>query len=72
MTSMPTRSKTHLSRVSRMRSSFINYPNFQHLVDKANIIENKLKEMEKDGKCKMGFLDPHSRGNTKPYFSQPS
>jgi hypothetical protein len=32
------------------------YLDFQHLVDKAIIIENKLKEMEKDGKCKMGFL----------------
>jgi hypothetical protein len=26
------------------------YPNFQHLVDKAIIIKNKLKEMEKDDK----------------------
>jgi Zn-dependent M32 family carboxypeptidase len=31
------------------------YPNFQHLVDKTIIIENKIKEMEKDGKHKMVF-----------------
>jgi hypothetical protein len=31
------------------------YPNFQHLVDKAIIIENKLKEMEKGGKRKVIF-----------------
>jgi hypothetical protein len=31
------------------------YPYFQHLVHKAIIIENKLKEMEKDGKHKMVF-----------------
>jgi hypothetical protein len=48
------------------------YPDFQHLVDKAIIIENKLKEMEKDGKRKMVFLGQHSESNTRPYFSQPS
>jgi hypothetical protein len=48
------------------------YLDFQHLVDKAIIIENKLKEMEKDGKRKMGFLGQHSRSNTKPHFSQPN
>jgi hypothetical protein len=31
------------------------YPDFYQLVDKDIIIENKLKEMEKVGKCKMGF-----------------
>jgi hypothetical protein len=31
------------------------YLDFQHLVDKVIIIENKLKEMEKDGKCNMVF-----------------
>jgi hypothetical protein len=31
------------------------YLDFQHLVDKAIIIENKLKVMERDGKRKMGF-----------------
>jgi hypothetical protein len=48
------------------------YQDFQHLVDKAIIIENKMKEMEKDGKCKMGFPGQHSGRNTKPRFSQPS
>jgi hypothetical protein len=48
------------------------YPDFQCLVDKAIIIENKLKEMEEDGKRKMGFLGQDSGRNTKPRFSQPS
>jgi hypothetical protein len=48
------------------------YPDFQHLVDKAIIIESKLKEMEKDGKHKLVFLDQHFRSNTRPHFSQPS
>jgi hypothetical protein len=48
------------------------YPNFQHRVDRAIIIENKLKEIEKGGKRKMGFLGQHSGSNAKPRFSQPS
>jgi hypothetical protein len=47
------------------------YPYFQHLVDKAIIIENKLKEMEKHGKHKMVFLGYHFESNTRPCFSQP-
>jgi hypothetical protein len=31
------------------------YVNFQHVVDKAIVIENKIKEMEKDGKRKVSF-----------------
>jgi hypothetical protein len=31
------------------------YANFQHMVGKAIIIENKIKEMEKDGKRKVSF-----------------
>jgi hypothetical protein len=31
------------------------YANFQHMVDKAIVIESKLKKMEKDGKRKMPF-----------------
>jgi hypothetical protein len=31
------------------------YADFQHMVDKAIIIENKMKEMEKDGKRKLTF-----------------
>jgi hypothetical protein len=47
------------------------YPNFQHLVDKVIIIENKLKEMKKDCKRKMGYQGQHSRSNTKLRFLQP-
>jgi hypothetical protein len=31
------------------------YADFQHMVDKAVVIENKIKEMEKDGKRKVSF-----------------
>jgi hypothetical protein len=31
------------------------YTNFQHMVDKAIVIENKIKEMENDGKGKVSF-----------------
>jgi hypothetical protein len=31
------------------------YADFQHVVDKAIVIENKIKEMEKDGKRKASF-----------------
>jgi hypothetical protein len=48
------------------------YPDFHHLVDKAIIIENKIKEMEKDDKLKMVFLGQHSGGHTRPRFLQPS
>jgi hypothetical protein len=44
------------------------YPDFQHLVDKAIIIENKLKEMEKYGKHKMVFPDQHFKSNPRPHF----
>jgi hypothetical protein len=33
------------------------YENFQKLVDKAIIVESKLKELEKDGKQKMPFYN---------------
>jgi hypothetical protein len=32
------------------------YEDFQRMVDKAIIIENKIKKMEKNGKRKMSFL----------------
>jgi hypothetical protein len=32
------------------------YEDFQRMVDKAIIVENKIKEMEKNGKRKMSFL----------------
>jgi hypothetical protein len=31
------------------------YANFQHMVDKAIVVENKIREMEKDGKRKVPF-----------------
>jgi hypothetical protein len=31
------------------------YADFQHMVDKAIVVENKIKEMEKDGKRKPPF-----------------
>jgi hypothetical protein len=47
------------------------YTDFQHVVDKAIVIENKIKEMEKDGKRKMPFHGQPSRSNVKPSFLQP-
>jgi hypothetical protein len=47
------------------------YPDFQHLVDKAIIIENKLKEMEKDGKRKMIFRGSILEGTLGPAFHSP-
>jgi hypothetical protein len=32
------------------------YADFQHVVNKAIIIENKIKEMKKDGKRNVSFL----------------
>jgi hypothetical protein len=48
------------------------YADFQHMVDKAIIIENKIKEMEEDGKRKVSFSAPSSRSNVRPHFSQPN
>jgi hypothetical protein len=48
------------------------YADFQHMVDKAIVIESKLKEMEKDGKRKMPFPGQSSRSNVRPCFSQPN
>jgi hypothetical protein len=47
----------------------IDYANFQHIVDKAIIIESKLKEMEKDGKRKMPFPGQSSGSKVRPRFS---
>jgi hypothetical protein len=44
----------------------------QHMVDKANVIESKLKEMEKDGKRKMPFPGQSFGSNIRPHFSQPN
>jgi hypothetical protein len=45
------------------------YADFQHMIDKAIIIESKLKEMEKGGKKKMPFPGQSSRSNVRPRFS---
>jgi hypothetical protein len=42
------------------------------MIDKAIIIESKLKEMEKGGKRKMPFPGQSSRSNVRPRFSQPN
>jgi hypothetical protein len=48
------------------------YADFQHVVDKAIVIENKIKEMEKDGKRKVSFRGQPSGSNVRPRFSQPN
>jgi hypothetical protein len=48
------------------------YADFQHIVDKAIVVENKIREMEKDGKRKVPFCGQSSRSNVRPHFSQPN
>jgi hypothetical protein len=48
------------------------YVDFQRMVNKAIVIESKLKEIEKDGKRKMPFPRQSSRSNVRPRFSQPN
>jgi hypothetical protein len=48
------------------------YADFQHMVDKAIVIESKIKEMEKDGKRKVSFSRQSSGSNVRPRFSQPN
>jgi hypothetical protein len=48
------------------------YIDFQHMVDKAIAIENKIKEMEKDGERKVSFHVQPSGSNVRPRFSQPN
>jgi hypothetical protein len=48
------------------------YADFQHIVDKAIVIENKIKEMEKDGKTKVPFSRQSSGSNVRPRFTQPN
>jgi hypothetical protein len=45
------------------------YADFQHMGDKAIVIENKIKEMEKDGKRKVSFSGQSSGSNVRPRFS---
>jgi hypothetical protein len=46
-----------------------NYADFQHMIDKAIVVESKLKEMEKDGKRKMPFPGQSFGSNVRPRFS---
>jgi hypothetical protein len=48
------------------------YTDIQHVINKAIVIENKTKEMEKDGKRKAPFSGQSSRSNVRPRFSQPN
>jgi hypothetical protein len=48
------------------------YADFQHMVDKAIVIENKIREMEKDGKRKVPFSRQSSGSNVRPRFTQPN
>jgi hypothetical protein len=48
------------------------YVDFQHMVDKAIVIESNLKKMEKDGKRKMPFPGQSFGSNVRPRFSQPN
>jgi hypothetical protein len=48
------------------------YADFQHMADKAIVIENKIREMEKDGKRKVSFSGQSSGSNVRPHFSQPN
>jgi hypothetical protein len=48
------------------------YTDFQHMVDKAIVIENKIREMENDGKRKVTFSGQSSESNVRPRFTQPN
>jgi hypothetical protein len=48
------------------------YADFQHVVDKAIVIENKIKEIQKDSKRKVSFRGQPSGSNVRPRFSQPN
>jgi hypothetical protein len=48
------------------------YADFQHMVNKVMVIENKIKEMEKDGKRKVSFSGQSFRSNVRPCFTQPN
>jgi hypothetical protein len=48
------------------------YADFQDMVDKAIVIENKMREMEKDGKRKVPFSGQSSGSNVRPHFMQPN
>jgi hypothetical protein len=45
------------------------YADFQHMVDKTIVIENKIREMGTDGKRKVPFSGQSSGSNVKPRFT---
>jgi hypothetical protein len=45
------------------------YAAFQHMVDKAIVIENKIREMGTDDKRKVPFSGQSSGSNVKPRFT---
>jgi hypothetical protein len=45
-----------------------NYADFQHVVDKAIVIKNKTKVMEKDGKKRVSFHGQPSGSNVRLHF----
>jgi hypothetical protein len=53
-------------------SSCSTWIDFQHMVDKAMVIENKIKEMDKDGKRMVSFHGQPSRSNVRPRISNPN
>jgi hypothetical protein len=42
------------------------------MVNKVIVVENKIREMEKDGKRKVPLSGQSSGSNVRPRFSQPS
>jgi hypothetical protein len=49
-----------------------NYADFQHMVDKNIVVENKIREMKKDDKRKVPFSRQSSGSNVRPRFSPPN
>jgi hypothetical protein len=47
----------------------IDYADLQHMVNRAVVIENEIKEMKKDGKRKVSFSGQSSGSNVRPRFS---
>jgi hypothetical protein len=48
------------------------YIDFQHMVNKAIVIENKIKEMEKNVKRKVSFHGQPFGSNVRPHLSHPN
>jgi hypothetical protein len=46
------------------------YKDFQKMVNKAIIVENKFKEVEKNGRRKTSFSGQSSGSNTRPHLPQ--